>query len=66
MAQLIGTTNRQIVLTNAEAPARFGPQVKVIPAGTQVEVTPLRRGLRIRLAHTLYTQDVDVDDIQVP
>ena len=66
MAQLTGITNRAITLVNSEAPAALGPQVRRIPAGTYVHVTALRTGLRIRLPHTLFTQDVDVADVQVP
>lgn len=63
---LIGVTTRPVTLTNPEAPSRPGPQVRSIPAGTEVYCTPLRRGLRIRIPGTLFTQDVDVDTIKVP
>lgn len=66
MEQLIGITARDITLVNHEAPARFGPQVRRIPAGTEVYATALRTGLRIRLPHTLFTQDVEADAVRVP
>lgn len=63
---LIGVTTRPVTLTNSEAPSGTGPQVRRIPAGTEVFCTPRRRGLRIRIPGTLFTQDVDVDTVKVP
>lgn len=66
-ATLIGTTTRTVTCTlEGSGPIVGGDQVLRIPAGTEVYVRPLKRGLRIRIPGTLYTQDVDADAITVP
>lgn len=64
MATLTGTTTRQITCTLEDSgPIVGGDQVRRVPAGTRVYVTPLKRGVRVRIPGTLYTQDVEADAV---